>query len=166
MKRICVLLVIAVALGLLLPVIRGTKADSVHAAELREATSLPDSDLLDPAGEKVSFRSFVGGKPLVMVFWATWCPVCRAEVPILNRLNDNPAIRVLAINLGESGKKVRSFISSFNVGYPVVLDPESRTAAAYQVPGMPACIILDKKGRILYRGSVAPDNIEPYLVDK
>ncbi len=158
-----VLMLICSAICLLPPAPGGPGAGSVHAAELREAGSRTDFDLHSPTGGPVSLRSFVGRKPLVLVFWATWCPICRSEVSTLNRLNSNPAIQVLAIDIGESSKKVQSFIKSFKVAYPVVLDPDEKTTAAYQVPGIPACIILDKAGRVVYRGSTVPERIETYL---
>lgn len=136
---------------------------TAHAADGRETVSQTDLELVNTAGEKVSLRSFVGRKPLVLVFWATWCPVCREEVPTLNRLGSNPAIQVLAVNLGESPKKVQSFVAAYHVGYPVVRDPAWQSATAYQVLGIPACIILDKGGQIIYRGSTVPENIEAYV---
>ncbi len=170
MKRsvrfLCALLVIGAANGFMSPDVRGKEAERAYAAEAQGTASRIDVELHGPTGEPVSLRSFIGRKPLVMVFWATWCPICRSEVPALNRLNNNPAIQVLAIDIGESGKKVRSFITSFNVAYPVVLDPDGKTTAAYQVPGIPACVILDKAGRVVYRGSAVPERIETYLVDK
>ena len=159
----CALLVIGAAKGFMFPDGWGKGAGRAYAAEAQGTASRIDVELHSPTGEPVSLRSFIGRKPLVMVFWATWCPICRSEVPALNRLSNDPAIQVLAIDIGESGKKVQSFITSFNVAYPVVLDPDEKTTAAYQVPGIPACIILDKAGRVVYRGSTVPERIEPYL---
>jgi len=136
---------------------------NVTGAEFREAGTLGESEVLDRSGSKVPFRSFLGQKPLLVVFWASWCIECRAEVPTLNRLALDPEIRVLAINLGESEKKVQTFISSFHVGYPVVRDPGWQTSAAYRVLGIPVCLLLDREGRILYRGSSVPGNIAVYL---
>jgi thiol-disulfide isomerase/thioredoxin len=127
------------------------------------AVSHRDPEVVDTTGTKVPFRSFLGRKPLVVIFWATWCPLCRAEVPTLNRLAADPAIQVLAVNLGESEQKVRSFISSFRVGYPVVRDPGWQTTAAYQVVGIPAWILLDGGGEVLSRGNALPEDIETFV---
>jgi thiol-disulfide isomerase/thioredoxin len=138
-------------------------AGSAHAAEFQVAGNNKEPEVVDNTGSKVSFRSFIGRKPLVVVFWATWCPLCRDEVPALNRLANEPNFQILAVNLGEDEQKVRTFISSFRVNYPVVRDPGWQTTGAFQVLGIPYCIILDEGGQVLYRGSVVPGNIEAYL---
>lgn len=167
MKRAEAFLITLVFIGisavLTTPVSGEAERGGAISADVREAGSSRNLELLDTAGRKVSFSSFLGSKPLVVVFWATWCPLCRSEVPALNRLAADPAIRVLAVNVGENEQKVLSFISSFHVGYPVVRDPGWQTTAVYQVAGIPACILLGKGGEILYRGSTVPENIEAYL---
>lgn len=167
MRRAEALLIILAFIGItaVLPpsVSGGPERGGAGSAYVREAGSSIDPEVLDTAGTKVSFRSFLGRKPLMVVFWATWCPLCRSEVPTLNRLAADRTIQVLAVNVGENEQKVLSFISSFHVGYPVVRDPGWQTTAAYKVAGIPACIILDKGGEILYRGSSLPENIEVYL---
>jgi len=145
------------------PVSEGLEGWSDHGADVREAGSHRDSEVQDLAGTRIAFSSFLGNKPLVVVFWASWCTECQTEVPALNRLAADPAIRLLAVNVGESEKKVRSFISSYHVTYQVVRDPGWQTTTAFKIVGIPACILLDKGGEILYRGSSVPGNIESYL---
>ena len=167
MKRVETFLILLVLSGIaavFLPsVSHGLEGGNAGFADVRKAGSRVDVEVLDTTGKKVSFRSFIGGKPLVVVFWATWCPLCRDEVPTLNRLAADPAIRVLGVNVGENEQKVRTFITSNHVGYPVVRDPGWQTTAAYQVLGLPAFLILDEEGQVLYRGSIVPGNIEDYL---
>jgi len=158
-----ILVYVGISVVLLPPVSYGRAVESSSSADVREAGSHRDPEVLNMSGTKVSFRSFLGRKPLLVVFWATWCPLCRDEVPTLNRFASDPAIQVLAVNLGENEQKVQSFISSFHVGYPVVRDPGWQTTADYQVVGIPACIMLDEGGQILYRGSVVPGNIDAYV---
>jgi thiol-disulfide isomerase/thioredoxin len=157
-----IMLVVSIAFSILLLVPVGMGAGSANDDKADTVGSL-DPMVLDMAGEKVSFRSFIGHKPLVVVFWATWCPLCRDEVPAINRLAANPAVRVLAVNVGDNQQKVQSFISTYHVSYPVVRDPVWQTTAAYKVLGLPACIILDEGGQVLYRGNGVPGNIEAYL---
>ena len=167
MKGVAEFLIIPLLIGLsavLLPSdSHGRGTVSAMGTDFSEADTQGDFAVLDSSGKKVPFRSFLGQKPLLVVFWASWCVECRAEVPTLNRLFDDTEIRVLAVNLGENEQKVRAFISSFQVGYPVVRDPGWQTSAAYRVLGIPACLLLDSEGRILYRGSSVPGNIAAYL---
>jgi len=136
---------------------------SSPVADIREEGASGNPQVLDSSGNKVSLRTFLGEKPLLVIFWASWCLECRAEVPYLNRLAADPEIHVLAINLGENEKKVQGFVSSNHVRYQVVRDPGWQTSAAFQVLGIPACLLLDREGRVLYRGSSVPVNIAAYL---
>lgn len=150
--------------GVLFPGISdGLEEKGDRSAVIRETVRYRDLEVTDLAGTKVAFGSFLGSKPLVVVFWASWCTDCQTEVPALNRLAADSSVRLLAVNVGENEKKVRSFISSYQVTYQVVRDPGWQTTTAFKIVGVPACILLDKSGGILYRGSNLPVNIESYL---
>jgi thiol-disulfide isomerase/thioredoxin len=155
MKVLCLLLLCAV----LAPSLQA-------AASTAQGTVKPilgDLDLRAPDGEKISLISFIGRKTVVVVFWATWCPVCKEEVPHLKKLHANPDLKVIAVNEGENIRKVNSFIAENSIGYQVVLDPKASLAKAFGVPGMPYCVILDKSGVITYRNSGLPANLDTYL---
>jgi thiol-disulfide isomerase/thioredoxin len=129
-----------------------------------ERKVLGDLDLRAPTGEHVSLIPLITRKALVIVFWAGWCPSCREEIPQLNKLDRNPLIKVIAVNEGDSVKKILAYMASHNVGYQVVVDPDASVAKAFQVPYMPFCVILSMSGLIVYRGSGLPDNMEYYVV--
>lgn len=140
---------------------------SLHVAAMAAASgekpALADLDLRTPAGEAISLIPFIGRKTVVVVFWATWCPVCKEEVAQLKKLNSNPNLKVIAVNEGESIRKVNNFITDNNIGYQVVMDPKASLAKAFGVPGMPYCVILNKSGIITYRNSGLPTNLTTYL---
>jgi peroxiredoxin len=128
-----------------------------------ERTVLGKLDLRTPTGEQVSLVPLISRRAIVIVFWAAWCPICREEVPRLNKLNADPLIKVIAVNEGDSNKKIQSFITAYNVAYQVAVDPDGVVAKAFQVHGMPACVILGRSGLIVYRGSWLPEDIDYYL---
>jgi len=137
----------------------------VSAATIRsvEKPALGDLDLRSPTGEQVSLIPYIGRKTVVVVFWAAWCPICKSEVPHLNRLNSKPLVKVIGVNEGESLEKIRNFTVSNRVGYEVVVDPRATVAKAFGVPGMPYCVIIGRSGVIEYRGSGLPENLDSYL---
>jgi len=128
-----------------------------------ESQVLGDLDLRSPDGEHVSLIPFITRKAVVVVFWTTWCPVCREEVPRLNRFNEDPRIKVIGVNEGDSVRKIRAFISANSVGYQVVVDPDGAVAASFKVAGMPDCVIIGRSGRVVFRGNELPKDIENYL---
>ena len=125
-----------------------------------EKIKAPDLILQNPAGEKTHLSAYLGKKPVLLVFWASWCTICRDEIAELKKLNSR--LTVIAVNEGESAWKTKRFISMNGIDYQVALDPDGALAKAMQVPGVPACAVLDKSGLIVYRGLGLPENIESY----
>jgi len=121
----------------------------------------PDLNLKSPAGETVSLATYLGKKPVLVVFWATWCTNCRDEIPLLNKFNAD-RFKVIAVNVGESAWKTKRFVAMNNISYQIVLDSDGSVAKAFKVPGVPACVILGKSGLITYQGTGLPEHIESY----
>jgi peroxiredoxin len=126
-----------------------------------EKIKVPDVTLKNTAGETFPLASYIGKKPVLLVFWASWCTICRDEIPRLNKLNADH-FKVIAVNEGESAWKTKRFVGMNNIGYQVMLDSDGAVAKAFQVPGVPACAILSKTGLVAYRGMGLPENIESY----
>lgn len=116
-------------------------------------------------GERVSLRQAAAGKPVLLVFWATWCPHCNEAVPEINgiqsRLSDR--LRILAIDFMESRGKVKAFMKAKRVTYPVLLDSDGKVARQYNVLGIPTYILLDKDGRVVYSGNDLPGSLDKHL---
>ena len=124
-------------------------------------TKAPEMILKSPSGELIPLTAYLGKKPVLLVFWASWCAICRDEVPHLKKLNAD-RFKVVAVNEGESAWKTKRFIAMNDIDYQVVLDSDGAVAKALQVPGVPACAIINKSGLIVYRGMGLPDNIDAY----
>jgi len=120
-----------------------------------------DFTLQDLHGEEVSLHRFIGKKPVLLVFWATWCPHCNEAVPKINRLHNDPAtgdrLQILALDFLESREKVGSFVRTKAVAYPVLLDRKGAAARAYRVVGIPTYVLIDRAGRIVYRDHALPE---------
>lgn len=101
----------------------------------------------------------------LLVFWATWCPFCKNEIPGLIKLNDeykDKGLKIVAIDVGESAKKVEGFAKQKGINYTVLLDPNNKVAGQYSVVGIPSNILIDKDGIIKYRGTTPPpENLLP-----
>ena len=110
-------------------------------------------------GKELELGSFAKDKVTLLVFGATWCPSCRHEIPILkeyyNELKDD-GLNVLAIDIQESEKKVKSFVEKQQINYPVALDSSAKAAMLYKVVGIPLNVILDKNGVIVYKENRPP----------
>ena len=132
------------------------------ASRKPEQKQLGDLALHSLSGEQISLIPYITRKAIVAVFWAAWCPICRAEVSRINELNANPAVKVIAVNEGDSPKQINDFVAANKVGYQVVVDPASDVAKAFGVPGMPYCVIIGRSGVIVYRGYKLPEDVNYY----
>jgi peroxiredoxin len=125
----------------------------------------PGFTLESSGGEQVSLSSFTGRKPVLLIFWATWCPYCNAAIPAINdmqsRLSDR--LQVLAVNFKEGRAKVAGFMKEKKVAFTVLYDGKGEVARKYGVAGIPTYVLIDKNGRIVYYDNVPPQDMEKRL---
>lgn len=125
-----------------------------------------DFTLLDLDGRPVALSRFLGKKPVLLVFWATWCPECKAAIPEINAMTTGPLagkLQILGLDFRESREKVASAVKARGVRYPVLLDLRGQAARAYGVVGIPTYILIDRRGKMVYREHVLPGDITRIL---
>ena len=108
--------------------------------------------LKDVNGKSYSETDFKG-KVSVINFWATWCPPCVEEIPSLNRLRQKmkgKAFQLISINYAESAERIKSFMQKVAVDFPVLLDPQGKTAGHWKVVVFPSTFVIGPDGRIRY----------------
>lgn len=111
--------------------------------------SAPDFTLSDLNGNPVSLSSFKG-KPVLVEFWATWCPPCRVSLPEVNALYERYKGRgfvVLAVSLDQSITEARDFAKQNGLTVSVLFDDRG-IDNLYHVTGIPTAFLLDKQGII------------------
>lgn len=142
------------AKGLLTPVIAGL---SVWAGlswvtlSLQQATDqpLPDLVLADLNGRPVSLAEY-RGQPVVLNLWASWCPPCRREMPVLAEAQQNyPHVHFVFANQGEDTATVRRFLSTQTLELRNVLsDPGGQAGRHFRAPGLPTTLFFDADGQL------------------
>jgi len=101
-------------------------------------------------GEKVTLND-LKGHPMIVNFWATWCPPCRREMPDLIKAYEahkDEGLVVLEVNSAEAPVQVEAFIEQFGVTAPVVIDARNEVLGVYRTNGLPASFFIDKDGVI------------------
>ncbi len=119
----------------------------------------PDFTLVDLAGSPVQLSALRGQVVLINV-WATWCPPCRAEMPMIQAAYDQYRERgfsVLAINLREDPRTVAAYMQQGGLTFPALLDSDGVVSNTYQARVLPSSFFVDKAGvvRAVYRGPLA-----------
>lgn len=113
------------------------------------AVSFEVPGLRQPASH-VSLAQF-RGKPLVLNFWASWCPPCRQEMPSLQSvaLAERGHVNFVGVDVNDQRGAALAFLRLTGVSYPVGSDPRGKLAATYGVYGLPTTFFISANGRLL-----------------
>lgn len=132
-----------------------------------ELPKVPDFEL--PAlsgGRPVAFSKTNTEHPVLLVFWASWCPSCVEEIPAVNEIQKKfsaQGLKILAVNVEESRQEVVDFQKMHPMNYPVLLDEKGNVAEKFGLAGIPAAVLAGKGGKVLYFGFSLPGNLEKLL---
>jgi methylamine dehydrogenase accessory protein MauD len=109
----------------------------------------PDFSLPETFGGSVGFESY-RGRPVLLVFWATSCGICRRELPAVSRVAPefrSKGIGVVAIHVGWADD-VREFMQSNHIALTSLVDAEGAVGQAYHVSGVPKMVLIGADGKI------------------
>jgi outer membrane protein assembly factor BamD (BamD/ComL family)/thiol-disulfide isomerase/thioredoxin len=122
------------------------------------APELAVAEWIGPVGKTIADSR---GKPVLLVFWATWCPHCRKEMPRLEadiwKKYKEKGLQVVAVtrhSRGQTNEKVVEYRDENSITMPIAVD-SGTTSRAYGVSGIPAAALIDKDGKIAFRGHPA-----------
>lgn len=134
---------------------------SANVGEIAPEFALPSHE-----GATVTLSELKGKKGVMLVFFATWCAPCMAEVPevikIAAQARDN-GVEVYGVDFKQELRLVEKFVKDKHVTYPVLLDKDGKVSAAYQVVGVPMVIGIDSQGVVRYRESTLPNNLAEFF---
>ncbi|TLX73972.1 TlpA family protein disulfide reductase [Labilibacter sediminis] len=119
------------------------------------------------SNDKVTFSGLKGHNLTIIDFWASWCKPCIKSMPLIEKIYNEfktDGVNVIGFNVDgpRSVSKVKPIISSLNISYPIILDTESKIMRDLNIEVLPSLLIVDTKGKVLYRheGYVKGDEIE------
>ena len=116
----------------------------------RSGAMAPPFELVDLQGQTHTLEEF-RGHPVVLNFWATWCPPCKAEMPALQSVYEKyseDGLVLIGINVQENPAVIQQFIDDYGLTFPVFLDSTANTSRAYQQEAFPSTYFIDRDGRV------------------
>ncbi|WML44481.1 TlpA disulfide reductase family protein [Neobacillus sp. PS3-40] len=138
---------------------RSTKSDG-----LTVGAKAPDFELKTLSGEKVKLSS-LKGKKVMLNFWATWCPPCKAEMPEMEQFykQGNKDVVILAVNI-DPQLDVKGFADKNGITFPILLDEDDSVNGMYQILSIPTTYFIDRNGIIQnkYTGSMKLDMMKKF----
>jgi|GEM_PF-840703 len=129
----------------------------------------PEWDIEEWVGADLGSIGDLKGKPVMLVFWATWCPHCRKAMPSIeekyNKYKDDGlvVVGITRNSRGQTTDKVREYLSENGYTIPIAVDPGS-TSRSYGVSGIPAAALVDRAGNVVFRNH--PAQITDELLQK
>ncbi len=140
--------------GLVLFLMTGTQVRAYESLmPLSDSPAAPDF-LLRDMDEGIHKLSDYKGKPVIVNFWATWCPPCRAELPSMNRAwkkVKDEGIQMIAINVGDDEDTIFAFSGDYPIDFTVLLDETGEEINNWPIKGLPTTFVIDPQGRIAYK---------------
>ncbi len=116
----------------------------------------------DLDGNTINLSQYIGKNPIMLVFWASWCPSCKAEVPKVNALVEkysSQGMKFFSINIGanDSVRRATKYAKKIGMNYPIIFDEQQEITNQYRIMGVPTIIIADSKGTIQYWNHGVPN---------
>jgi thiol-disulfide isomerase/thioredoxin len=121
-----------------------------HSSGDRIAPALPRERLAGQPTTLAGLLAGAGGRPALVVFWASWCGPCAHEAPAIERFSQSPVGRgrIVGVNWSDALSGARAFIRRYAWSFPNVRDREGTVGNAYRLPGLPTTFVVDAHGRI------------------
>lgn len=123
-------------------------------------TAAPKIAINDLDGRPFSLGTLIGNKPVLIEFWATWCSVCKALLPQLDRVKrqygDRVALVGVNITVNDSKERVRKYLEVHRPPFQPLFDNTGAGTRAFDVPGTAFIVVIDQAGKVVYTGT-GPD---------
>ncbi|MGA2383959.1 MAG: TlpA disulfide reductase family protein [Gemmatimonadales bacterium] len=130
-------------------------------------TAAPSAAVQDLDGQPVDIAQLVGKKPVLLEFWATWCPLCAALLPRVEaahaKFGDRVNIVVIAVAVNETRASVQRHLAQHPLPFRFLWDATGAAVRAYQAPTTSYVVALDARGRVVYTGTGEDQDIEGAL---
>lgn len=131
----------------------GSNEVAVERIVMEDSTNnrAPNFILPDLNGEDLNLKSYIGVKPVVLDFWASWCHNCQRDMPRLNSWYEefNGEIEVIGVNMRESKNTVEKFIASKEIDFPIVYDARGVATSVYGVRYTNTHVLINKMGVVV-----------------
>jgi peroxiredoxin len=128
---------------------------ALEGSKLKKGQAAPDFTLQDLDGKTWKLSELKGKKVVMIDFWATWCNICKREMPILQKVYQEyqgKGVEFLGIALDENEAAIKKVVREKGVTYPTLVDKDTKVATEiYQLSGpIPYKVVIDLSGTIVY----------------
>ena len=130
-------------------------------------TRAPIVTVEDLDGKPVDLGRYIGRRPVLLEFWATWCPLCKALEPSMREAHAQygGTVQFVAIGVGvnESRGSIERHLANDPLPFPVLFDADGAAVRAFQAPTTSYIVVLDKTGTVIYTGAGSDQDVAAAL---
>ncbi len=152
------------ALAALLLVAAATTSAAAQELGLPLGTRAPAAAVETLDGRPADLASVVARGPVLIEFWATWCPNCKALEPQMKQIATRYAGRIrlvgVAVSVNQSPERVRAYAAKYQLPLELYYDRAGKATAAYDVPATSYVVVLDRTGKVVYTGQGAEQTLD------
>lgn len=152
---------VAIAAPLLVALSSGLWAQDIG---LELGTLAPAAKVETLDGKPADLSSYVGKRPALLEFWATWCPSCHELEPTMKAMHAKYGSRVsfvgVAVSVNQSPERVKAYVAKHQLPWTQVFDHKGEASGAYDAPATSYVVVLDRAGRVVYTGVGGKQDLE------
>lgn len=115
-------------------------------------------------GKAADLSTYVGRGPVLMEFWATWCPNCKELEPALLAAQKKYSGKVrfvgVAVSVNQSPARLKAYVAKHGIRHDILFDANGKAAEAYDVPATSYVVVLNAKGNVVYTGLGGKQDLE------
>jgi len=153
--------------GLLALLLTGAGDASAQESGLALGTRAPVVVVKDLDGRSVDLGQYIGKKPVLLEFWATWCEICEALLPTVRTAQQQFGDRVeffgVNVTINQTPERVRKYIATHRPPFRTLYDAEGVSTRAYAAPTTSYIVIIDRAGKVAYTGTGATQDLAAAL---
>jgi thiol-disulfide isomerase/thioredoxin len=145
----------------------GARPAMAQDAGLAVGSRAPVVVVKDLDGQPVDLGQYIGHKPVLLEFWATWCEVCRDLMPTVRAARREFGDRVeffgVNVTVNQTPERVRKYVAAEHPPFRTLYDEEGVGVRAYQAPTTSYVVIIDRAGKVAYTGTGATQDLASAL---
>lgn len=127
-------------------------------------TAAPAAKVHTLDGKEVDLAQYTGKTPVLIEFWATWCPICKELEPAMLSAAKKYGSQVkfvgVAVSVNESPERVKAYVAKHGMAGDQYFDTRGNATGAYDVPGTSYVVVINKAGKIVYTGLGGKQDLE------
>jgi thiol-disulfide isomerase/thioredoxin len=151
------------AVGVMALIVLGPRRAEAQESGIAVGSRAPAVVIKDLDGKPVDLGQYIGRKPVLLEFWATWCEVCKALLPRVRAAHAEFGDRVeffgVNVTVNQTTERVRKYLDSEHPPYRTLYDDQGAATRAYEAPTTSFIVIIDRAGKVAYTGTGATQDL-------